>query len=74
MYCSSAVKAIPCSLPGSFVGGFGSQVILPLAHTIDLDEVRFLNCPLDCIFRLCICIFVCNSTCYFFIDTVLGGT
>lgn len=39
VYCAAAVKASPCALPGSFVGGFGGQVILPLGHTIEHEEV-----------------------------------
>lgn len=38
-YAAAAVKAGPCSLPGSRVGSFGGQVILPLAHTIEHEEV-----------------------------------
>ena len=38
-YSAAAVKAGPCSLPGPRIGGFGSQVILPLAHTIEHEEV-----------------------------------
>ncbi|CBI36079.3 unnamed protein product, partial [Vitis vinifera] len=37
-YSAAAVKVGPCSLPGSRVGSFGSQVILPLAHTIEHEE------------------------------------
>eukprot|EP00268_Persea_americana_P003340 TRINITY_DN1100_c1_g1_i7.p1 TRINITY_DN1100_c1_g1~~TRINITY_DN1100_c1_g1_i7.p1 ORF type:complete len:840 (+),score=166.84 TRINITY_DN1100_c1_g1_i7:652-3171(+) len=37
-YSAAAVKAGPCSLPGPRIGGFGSQVILPLAHTIEHEE------------------------------------
>ncbi|XWS11978.1 hypothetical protein CRYUN_Cryun37aG0051200 [Craigia yunnanensis] len=37
-YSAAAVKVGPCSLPGSRVGGFGGQVILPLAHTIEHEE------------------------------------
>ncbi|XP_077210846.1 homeobox-leucine zipper protein ATHB-15-like [Tasmannia lanceolata] len=37
-YSATAVKAGPCSLPGSHIGGFGGQVILPLAHTIEHEE------------------------------------
>ncbi|KAJ0964805.1 hypothetical protein J5N97_025943 [Dioscorea zingiberensis] len=37
-YSAAAVKASPCSLPGSFFGGYGSQVILPLTHTVEGDE------------------------------------
>ncbi|XXG45858.1 hypothetical protein AAC387_Pa02g0827 [Persea americana] len=37
-YSAAAVKAGPCSLPGSRIGGFGGQVILPLAHTIEHEE------------------------------------
>ncbi|KAF8393424.1 hypothetical protein HHK36_021668 [Tetracentron sinense] len=41
-YSAAAVKANPCSLPGSRVGGFGGQVVLPLAHTIEPEEASFL--------------------------------
>ncbi|KAL4334248.1 hypothetical protein GQ457_07G031640 [Hibiscus cannabinus] len=37
-YSAAVVKVGPCSLRGSRVGGFGSQVILPLAHTIEHEE------------------------------------
>ncbi|XP_039033653.1 homeobox-leucine zipper protein ATHB-15-like [Hibiscus syriacus] len=37
-YSAAAIKAGPCGLPGSQVGGFGGQVILPLAHTIEHEE------------------------------------
>ncbi|CAI0474716.1 unnamed protein product [Linum tenue] len=37
-YSAAAIKVGPCSLPGSRVGGFGGQVILPLAHTIEHEE------------------------------------
>ncbi|XP_077217938.1 homeobox-leucine zipper protein ATHB-15-like isoform X2 [Tasmannia lanceolata] len=37
-YAAEAVKAGPCSLPGTRIGGFGGQVILPLAHTIEHEE------------------------------------
>ncbi|XP_039143110.1 homeobox-leucine zipper protein ATHB-15-like [Dioscorea cayenensis subsp. rotundata] len=37
-YSAAAVKTSPCALPGSFIGGYGSQVILPLAHTVEFDE------------------------------------
>ncbi|XP_057976689.1 homeobox-leucine zipper protein ATHB-15 [Malania oleifera] len=37
-YSAAAIKVGPCSLPGSRVGSFGSQVILPLAHTIEHEE------------------------------------
>ncbi|GMI91806.1 INCURVATA 4, CORONA [Hibiscus trionum] len=37
-YSAAVVKVGPCSLQGSRVGGFGSQVILPLAHTIEHEE------------------------------------
>ncbi|XP_077209925.1 homeobox-leucine zipper protein ATHB-15-like [Tasmannia lanceolata] len=37
-YSAAAVKAGPCGLPGSRIGGFGGQVILPLAHTIEREE------------------------------------
>ncbi|CAI0474717.1 unnamed protein product [Linum tenue] len=41
-YSAAAIKVGPCSLPGSRVGGFGGQVILPLAHTIEHEEVSAL--------------------------------
>ncbi|XP_021891939.1 homeobox-leucine zipper protein ATHB-15 [Carica papaya] len=37
-YSAAAVKVGPYSIPGSRVGGFGGQVILPLAHTIEHEE------------------------------------
>lgn len=45
-YLAAAVKVGPCS---ARVGGFGGQVILPLAHTIEHEEVSSsffdaLNC------------------------------
>ncbi|KAH9714162.1 homeobox-leucine zipper protein ATHB-15 [Citrus sinensis] len=39
VYSAAAIKVGPCSLPGSRVGTFGSQVILPLAHTIEHEEL-----------------------------------
>ncbi|KAJ9537678.1 hypothetical protein OSB04_030411 [Centaurea solstitialis] len=38
-YAASAIKLGPCSLPGSRAGDFGGQVILPLAHTIEHEEL-----------------------------------
>lgn len=37
-YLAAAIKAGPCALPGIRLGSFGSQVILPLAHTIEHEE------------------------------------
>ncbi|KAF2323464.1 hypothetical protein GH714_035586 [Hevea brasiliensis] len=37
-YSAASIKVSPCSLPGSRVGSFGGQVILPLAHTIEHEE------------------------------------
>lgn len=37
-YSAAAVKAGPCTLPVSRAGGYGGQVILPLAHTIEHEE------------------------------------
>ncbi|XP_028777813.1 homeobox-leucine zipper protein ATHB-8 [Neltuma alba] len=37
-YSAAAIKAGPCTLPGIRTGGFGGQVILPLAHTIENEE------------------------------------
>lgn len=39
-YSAAAIKVGPCSLSGSRVGNYGGQVILPLAHTIDHEEVK----------------------------------
>lgn len=39
VYSAAAIKVGPCSLPGSRVGNYGGQVILPLAHTIEHEEV-----------------------------------
>ncbi|KAJ0785188.1 putative transcription factor & lipid binding HD-SAD family [Helianthus annuus] len=38
-YTAAAVKLGPCSLPGGQIGNFGGQVILPLAHTIEHEEL-----------------------------------
>ncbi|KAL9679509.1 hypothetical protein QQ045_017373 [Rhodiola kirilowii] len=38
-YSAAAIKIGPCNLPGIRVGGFGGQVILPLAHTIEHEEL-----------------------------------
>ncbi|KAG7025829.1 Homeobox-leucine zipper protein ATHB-15, partial [Cucurbita argyrosperma subsp. argyrosperma] len=38
-YSAAAVKVGPWSLPGSRVGSFANQVILPLAHTIEHEEL-----------------------------------
>lgn len=43
VYSAAAIKVGPCSLPGSRVGSFGNQVILPLAHTIEHEEVKNLT-------------------------------
>ncbi|ONK66815.1 uncharacterized protein A4U43_C06F12270 [Asparagus officinalis] len=37
-YSAVAVKATPCTLPASQFAGFGGQVILPLAHTLENEE------------------------------------
>lgn len=37
-YSAAAVKATPCTVTGSWIAGFGGQVILPLAHTLERDE------------------------------------
>ncbi|MED6197798.1 Homeobox-leucine zipper protein ATHB-8 [Stylosanthes scabra] len=37
-YSATAIKAGPCNLPAVRAGGFGGQVILPLAHTIEHEE------------------------------------
>ncbi|XP_047330199.1 homeobox-leucine zipper protein ATHB-15-like [Impatiens glandulifera] len=38
-YAFAAVKLGPSSMPGARVGSYGSQVILPLAHTIEHEEL-----------------------------------
>ncbi|XP_070027258.1 uncharacterized protein [Nicotiana sylvestris] len=38
-YADAAVKVGPCSLPGARVYNFGGQVILPLAHTAEHEEL-----------------------------------
>ncbi|XP_076929386.1 homeobox-leucine zipper protein ATHB-15-like [Bidens hawaiensis] len=38
-YSAAAIKLGPCSLPGGQIGNFGGQVILPLAHTIEHEEL-----------------------------------
>ncbi|XP_059640551.1 homeobox-leucine zipper protein ATHB-15 [Cornus florida] len=55
-YAAAAVKVGPCSFPGSRVGNFGGQVILPLAHTIEHEELLeviklegVVHCPEDAI-------------------------
>ncbi|KAL2326818.1 hypothetical protein Fmac_020245 [Flemingia macrophylla] len=35
---TAAIKVGPCGLPGSRIGNYGGQVILPLAHTIEHEE------------------------------------
>lgn len=47
-YSAAAIKVGPSGLPGSRVGSFGGQVILPLAHTIEHEEVSLLM-------KLCCC-------------------
>lgn len=39
-YSAAAIKVGPCSLSGSRVVNYGGQVILPLAHTIEHEEVE----------------------------------
>lgn len=39
-YSAAAVKAAPCTIPVARTGCVGGQVILPLAHTIENEEVR----------------------------------
>ncbi|KAL9247356.1 hypothetical protein vseg_020797 [Gypsophila vaccaria] len=53
-YLAAAAKISPCSLPGIRTGGFGNQVILPLAHTIEHEELLeviklegLVSCPED---------------------------
>lgn len=42
-YSAAAIKAGPCSFSGSRVGNYGGQVILPLAHTIEHEEVKICS-------------------------------
>ena len=42
-YSAGAAKANPSGLPASQIVGFGGQVILPLAHTIEHEEVSILT-------------------------------
>ncbi|XP_076952063.1 homeobox-leucine zipper protein ATHB-15-like [Bidens hawaiensis] len=39
VYSAAAVKLGPCGVPGSQVGNYGGQVTLPLAHTIENEEL-----------------------------------
>ncbi|CAL5399822.1 unnamed protein product [Camellia sinensis] len=55
-YSAAAVKVGPCSLPRSTVGSFSGQVVLPLAHTIEHEELLEViklegvgHCPEDAI-------------------------
>jgi homeobox-leucine zipper protein len=55
-YSAAAIKVGPCTLPSSRLGNFGSQVILPLAHTIEHEELLEViklegsgHCPEDAI-------------------------
>ncbi|CAL5367960.1 unnamed protein product [Camellia sinensis] len=38
-YLAAAIKVGPCILPRARAGSFGGQVILPLAHTIEHEEL-----------------------------------
>ncbi|GAB2228070.1 hypothetical protein Droror1_Dr00009900 [Drosera rotundifolia] len=38
-YSAMAAKVGPCSLPGARIGNFTNQVVLPLAHTIEHEEL-----------------------------------
>ncbi|KAI3775087.1 hypothetical protein L1987_49655 [Smallanthus sonchifolius] len=38
-YLAAPIKLGPCSLPGTRAGNFGGQVSLPLAHTIEHEEL-----------------------------------
>ncbi|KAI3803387.1 hypothetical protein L1987_31538 [Smallanthus sonchifolius] len=38
-YLAAAIKLGPCSLPGTRASNFGGQVSLPLAHTIEHEEL-----------------------------------
>jgi len=42
-YSAAAIKVGPCSFSGSRVGNYGGQVILPLAHTIEHEEVKIYS-------------------------------
>lgn len=47
-YAASAIKAAPFSLPGTRAGGFGGQVILPLAHTVEHEEASGFHIIANC--------------------------
>ncbi|KAL9251845.1 Homeobox-leucine zipper protein ATHB-15-like protein [Drosera capensis] len=38
-YSAMAAKVGPCSLPGARIGNFTNQIVLPLAHTIEHEEL-----------------------------------
>ncbi|KAL2338037.1 hypothetical protein Fmac_012483 [Flemingia macrophylla] len=44
-YTAAAIKVGPCNLSGSRVGNYGGQVILPLAHTIEHEEISVTQFP-----------------------------
>ncbi|PWA81767.1 START domain, Homeodomain-like, MEKHLA, START-like domain protein [Artemisia annua] len=68
-YAAAAVKLGPCNLPGTRVGNFGGQVILPLAHTIEHEELLEVikmegvgHCPEDALMpRDMFLLQVCNG-------------
>lgn len=69
-YSAAAIKVGPCSLSGSRVGNYGGQVILPLAHTIEHEEVInwFKKCNktikdfmIVCILMFCLSMLVSGS-------------
>ncbi|GJX53732.1 homeobox-leucine zipper protein ATHB-15-like protein [Tanacetum coccineum] len=68
-YAAAAVKLGPCNLPGTRVGNFGGQVILPLAHTIEHEELLEVikmegvgHCPEDALIpRDMFLLQVCNG-------------
>lgn len=47
-YSAAAAKANPSDFPASQIGGFGGQLILPLAHTIEHEEVSILTPSIRC--------------------------
>ncbi|KAI3758135.1 hypothetical protein L6452_05686 [Arctium lappa] len=48
-YSAAVMKLGPCSLPGSRIGNFGGQVILPLAHAIVKRQVNSIISDLNLI-------------------------
>lgn len=47
-YSASSIRPGVCGLPEARVGNYGNQIILPLAHTIENEEVHGLLNWLPC--------------------------